>query len=130
MEELQYGINQAKNAKGMPGVYKLGGWYETASFADLHLGLDPAGVPVSLASPASASPLNHQGNWGIYGVADQMVWRSAEDPDRNIDVFLRPMFTPLQDRNLINALYKPATRPTCSPVTICVSRSMWNRQSL
>ena len=29
-----------------------------------------------------------------------MIWR-AEDPDRNINVFVRPMFTPLQDRNLI-----------------------------
>ena len=30
-----------------------------------------------------------------------MIWRS-EDPDRNINVFVRPMFTPLQDRNLID----------------------------
>jgi porin len=101
MEELQYGINQAKNAKGMPGVYKLGGWYETASFADLHLGLDPAGVPVSLASPASASPLNHQGNWGIYGVADQMVWRAQKGP-QSLNVFLRAAASP-SDRNLVES---------------------------
>lgn len=30
-----------------------------------------------------------------------MIWR-AEDPDRNINAFLRPMFTPLEDRNLIS----------------------------
>src|SRR6202035_5249931 len=78
MEELQYGINQAKDAKGMPGVYKLGGWYATTSFADLHFGLDANMMPVSLASPANAFPLTHQGNWGIYGVADQMIWRAQK----------------------------------------------------
>ena len=31
-----------------------------------------------------------------------MVYRFADDPDRNINVFLRPMVTPLQDRNLIS----------------------------
>ena len=30
-----------------------------------------------------------------------MIWRGA-DPDRNINVFVRPMFTPLEDRNLIS----------------------------
>src|SRR5450432_799212 len=99
MEELQYGINQAKNAKGMPGVYKLGGWYATTGFADLHFGLDPAGVPVSLASPASASPLTHQGNWGIYGVADQMIWRAQKGP-QSLNAFLRAGSSP-SDRNLV-----------------------------
>jgi hypothetical protein len=30
-----------------------------------------------------------------------MIWRAA-NPDRNLNVFLLPMFTPLEDRNLIN----------------------------
>ena len=100
MEELQYGINQAKDAKGMPGVYKLGGWYATMSFPDVHLGLDTAGMPVSLASPASAGPLTHQGNWGIYGVADQMVWR-AQKGAQSLNAFLRAGASP-SDRNLLS----------------------------
>ncbi len=40
MSELQYAVNQEKNAKGLPGIYKLGGWYATADFADQHYGLD------------------------------------------------------------------------------------------
>ena len=99
MEELQYGINQAKDAKGMPGIYKLGGWYATTSFADLHFGLDPAGMQVSLASPASVSPLDHQGNWGIYGVADQMIWRAQKGP-QSLNAFLRAGAAP-SDRNLV-----------------------------
>ncbi len=40
------------------------------------------------------------GDYAFYGVADQMLYR-FEDPDRSINFFVRPMFTPLQDRNLI-----------------------------
>ena len=98
--EVQYGINQEKDAKGMPAVYKLGGWYATTSFPDVHLGLTAAGTPISLASPLSASPLNHMGNWGIYGVADQMVWRAGNGP-QSLNAFVRGGASP-SDRNLIS----------------------------
>ena len=42
------------------------------AFADLHFGLDPAGMQVSLASPASASPLTHQGNRFVKAKAQQL----------------------------------------------------------
>ncbi len=99
MEELQYGINQAKDAKGLPAVYKLGGWYATTSFPDVHFGLSAMGVPVSLASPASAFPLMHQGNWGIYGVVDQMIWRAQKGP-QSLNTFFRAGASP-DDRNLV-----------------------------
>jgi len=98
ISELQYAVNQSKNAVGMPGVYKLGSWYETADFADQHFGLDAAGNVVSLANPAAAGPLNHRGDWGIYGVADQMVWRSDK---RSLNLLIRGGFSP-SDRNLIS----------------------------
>jgi porin len=97
--EVQYGINQEKDAKGMPVVYKLGGWYASTSFPDVHFGVTAAGVPVSLASPASVGPLNHQGNWGIYGVADQMVWRAGKGP-QSLSAFMRAGASP-SDRNLV-----------------------------
>ena len=31
-----------------------------------------------------------------------MIWRSKDDANRNINIFVRPMFTTLQDRNLIS----------------------------
>ncbi len=98
MGEAQYAINQGKKAIGLPGVYKLGVWYETADFADQHYGLDALGNVVSLADPTVVDPLNHQGNWGIYGVADQMVWRSGK---RSMNLFLRGGASP-SDRNLIS----------------------------
>ena len=98
MSELQYAVNQEKNAKGLPGVYKLGGWYATTDFADQHYGLDGAGMVVSLANPAAVGPLFHRGDWGIYGIADQMVWRADKT---SLNLFLRGGFAP-SDRNLIS----------------------------
>ena len=78
MGELQYAINQDKKAAGLPGVYKLGGWYATTDFADQHYGVDAASNVVSLAAPTAVGPLYHMGNGGIYAVVDQMVWRATK----------------------------------------------------
>jgi porin len=98
MGELQYAINQGKDAVGLPGVYKLGAWYATADFNDLHYGLDASGTQVSLGVDSNATPLTHKGNSGIYGVADQMVWRGKES---SLNLFLRGGFAP-SDRNLVS----------------------------
>jgi porin len=98
MGEAQYAVNQDKKAIGLPGVYKLGVWYETADFADQHYGLDAFGNVVSLADPAVVDPLNHRGDWGVYGVADQMVWRGGKS---SVNLFVRAGATP-SDRNLIS----------------------------
>ncbi|MGB0086003.1 MAG: carbohydrate porin [Rhodomicrobiaceae bacterium] len=98
MGELQYSVNQVKDAAGLPGVYKLGSWYATTDFADQHFGVNGAGVVVSLADPTAVGPLNHSGNWGFYGVADQMVWREDK---RSLNLFLRGGVSP-SDRNLVS----------------------------
>jgi porin len=98
MGELQYSINQAKDAAGLPGVYKLGGWYATTDFADQHFGVNAAGGVVSLADPTAVGPLNHSGNGGLYAIADQMVWRAGA---RSLNLFARGGVAP-SDRNLIS----------------------------
>ena len=98
MGELQYAINQDKKSLGLPGVYKVGAWYATADFADQRYGLDAGGAIVSLASPAVTDPLNHRGNWGIYGVADQMVWRNGPS---SLNLFVRSGVSP-SERNLLS----------------------------
>ena len=81
----------------LPGTYKFGGWYDSEDFDDQEY--DNLGLP--LASPLSDGvPAKHQGNYSLYAVGDQMIWR-AKDPNQNLSVFVRPMFTSLQDRNLI-----------------------------
>jgi porin len=88
----------ADQGEPLARTYKLGFWYDTERFDDLRF--DSSGQ--SLASPASnGNPQTHGGDYGIYAVADQMVWRSFSEPDRNINVFVRAMGAPQADRNLI-----------------------------
>ncbi len=103
--EIQYAypalgsMVNAGEAEPLARVYRLGVWYNSENFADE--AYDNTGL--SLASPASnGDPLYHHGNWGIYAVADQIVWQSARDPDQNVNVFVRAMGSPQGDRNLIS----------------------------
>lgn len=61
------------------GSYKLGGWYQTGSFAD-------PGVPA----------LAHRDDWGLYAIADRTLW-----PARGVHGFVRVGGAPA-DRNLVS----------------------------
>jgi porin len=88
----------ANQAEPLARTYKLGVWYDTESFADQQF--DNGGL--SLANPASSGlPLQHHGDFGIYAVADQLVWVDPEESDRTINLFARAMGAPQADRNLI-----------------------------
>jgi porin len=104
--EVQYALNQPSNgdmdtgkkASGLPGTYKFGGWFDTASFPDQRFGTDG----LSLADPASnGNPTMRRHNWSLYGVFDQALWRPDPDGARTIGVFARVMGGP-GDRNLIS----------------------------
>jgi porin len=103
--ELQYAYGSSASGKPnpdgpLPGVYKLGAWYDSYKFADQQY--DNIGLP--LASPLSdGAPAQHHGDFSLYGVIDQMIWRSKDDANRSLNVFFRPMFTPYEDRNLVSA---------------------------
>lgn len=102
--EVQYAINQpavgdmAKEgeSEGLPGTYKLGVWYDTASFPDQRF--DNTGV--SLAVSATHIPAMHQGNYSVYGVADQTVWHPDPQDPQSVAVFARAMGAP-PDQNMI-----------------------------
>lgn len=98
MSEVRYEVNQQADATGLAAAYKLGGWVHSVDFADQRFGLDSTGAPVSLASPAAVASLKHAGDWGAYGVIDQMLWRSGT---RSISVFARGELAP-PDRNLVS----------------------------
>ena len=77
----------------LPGTYKLGAWYSTSPFADRRF--DTAGAP--LASPASNGvPATHSPGYGVYAIADQMIWRPAKSDDdaRGLAVFAEIMAAP------------------------------------
>jgi porin len=95
MAEADYKTNTGENAAGLPGTFKLGGFYHTAKFEDFETGK------------------SHRGDYGFYAVADQAVYREpcrccAKDPtdggDKNeqgLNVFARVGGAP-EDRNIVS----------------------------
>ncbi|MCY0387017.1 carbohydrate porin [Robbsia sp. Bb-Pol-6] len=104
--ELQYAVNppgdgqtagESGGGSGLPGVYKAGFWYNTGSFNDQRT--DATGL--SLADPASSGiAAVHRGDYSVYALVDQMVWRPDAARPRSIGVFARVMAAP-GDRNLV-----------------------------
>ena len=81
-------------------TYKLGAWYDKESFADLHT--DNTGLPLADAQQHRAAPGRMTATSRLYAVADQMVWRQEDNPNRSVSVFGRVMGTPQGDRNLVD----------------------------
>jgi porin len=96
--ELEYSFDQGPAASTWLSDVKLGGWYHSASFPDLHV--DTMGI--SLADPRSNSnPALHQGNYGPYLIFDKMLWQPPNGGTRGVAGFLRVGGAP-GDRNLLN----------------------------
>jgi porin len=103
--ELQYSYpalgSMVEPGAGAPlgHTYRIGAWYDTESFDDLRY--DNTGIPLA-ASNSTGVPLPHHGNVSIYAVADQMIWRQEDNPNRSVSVFGRVMGTPQGNRNLVD----------------------------
>jgi porin len=89
ISEFDYLLNQAKDATGLPSMYKLGFWYDTANYADFRY--DTTGRLLNLAG-SNGLPSQHDGIWNIYGLIDQTVWKN--DAGQAISVFLRGGVSP------------------------------------
>ncbi len=89
---------RAAGAAGLPGTYKLGGWYNSEDFDDQRLD----GNGVSLASASSTGdPKQHAGNWGVYAIMDQLLYRKPKTDNGGLGVFARVMGAP-GDRNEVS----------------------------
>ena len=99
MAEADYAVNQGKDAKGIPATFKFGGWYHSSSrFADQRF--DNMGL--SLAAPFSdGAPLNHHGDWGLYGIVDATVYQVPGGNGAGLSAFARVAGAP-DDQNLIS----------------------------
>lgn len=87
--EAQYSYNQEKDAKGLPGVIKVGYLHHFESFPNFN-------QPVV---PGSAATL--QGDDSVYGIIDQTIYRKPGTADQGAAVFFRVSASPA-DRNLID----------------------------
>lgn len=91
MGEAQYWLDLAREigpdtAPSLPGTWKIGGLYDSGRFPDPRY--DSAGG--LLASPSSTGiAATHRGNWLVYLVIDQMIWRKARGAPQTINMFVR-----------------------------------------
>lgn len=85
--EMAYKTNQSDDAKGLPGTFKLGGYYDSKSFAD------------------QLTSASHRGDYGLYAMADQLVYRepmaNKDDDPRGLGAFVRAGLAPQSDRNIV-----------------------------
>ncbi|MCK9819904.1 carbohydrate porin [Komagataeibacter oboediens] len=104
--ELQYALNPqpadmsnvTKNP-GLPGVYKLGGYYDTARFPDYRY--NNMGQALGGPNDTTGIPRWDRGNWMVYGIIDQMIWRPSIQSARSLGIFVRATGNG-GDRNLIS----------------------------
>lgn len=105
--EAQYALNQplapgaaagASKPLGLPASYKIGAWYDTAAFPDQRL--DTAGIARASAA-SNGNPKMRKGNYSVYGVADQGIWRPSPDSPMLVSLFARAMGS-TGDRNLVD----------------------------
>jgi porin len=96
--EAQFIWNGEKGDPGLAGKFKVGGWRHFGEFSDLRF----TAQGVSLADPTSSGmPANLSGDFGVYSVFEQRLYRVGNDLDRGIGIFARVSVSP-SDRNLID----------------------------
>src|SRR5262249_19373242 len=96
--EASWAYNWDEEASKLPGTIKVGGWYHAGRFNDQRFGVDG----LSLADPAGTGVARRRrGNYGLYAIADQMLWRVPETADQGLAGFLRVSASP-SDRNQIS----------------------------
>jgi porin len=103
--ELQYtypalgGMVYGDEAPPLPRVIKIGTWYDSERFSDESIATNG----VSLVAPSSSGiPQQLRCDWSVYAVMDQMLWVAPEELDRTLNMFVRAMGTPQDDRNLVD----------------------------
>ena len=92
MTEIQYAVNQpavgdttsSQTSTGLPGTYKLGFWYDSGTFPNYETGTEV------------------RGDYSIYAVADQMIWRPDPQSTQSLNFFTRLMGSPRSDRNFVD----------------------------
>jgi porin len=91
--EFWYNVGEAKPSAPLPGTYKIGAWVHTGSFQDQSR--NPFGSPLPFSNLVAA---RYRGDFAVYGIADQMIWRKPGSKDEGFSLFGLIMKAP-DDRN-------------------------------
>jgi porin len=79
---LEIGWLPGQGADEKPGEYKLGVYYDSSQAPDVFF--DSKGLPAGLTGGSFA---RHNGRWGAYALATQMVYREAHSKQRGLTLF-------------------------------------------
>jgi len=85
--ELVYHYGDVVDSETMPGTYKLGWWYHSDEFDDVR------------DTDENGDALEHDGNYGVYFIADQMLLPG--EGDTGLGAFIQIGGVP-DDRNLVD----------------------------
>lgn len=90
--EVKWQHNHEKNATGLPGEFKIGGWFDNDYFDDLRY--DTQGVSLEddgtlSGQPSNGEPRSHHYNGGVYFNIDQKLWREKPDSDEGLGAYCR-----------------------------------------
>ena len=92
--EVRYKYNQQGQ---LPGEVKVGGWNHFGSLPDQRF--DSGGLPIAVTGNPGR-PID--GDWGIYGIIDQLIWRLPGSEDaKGVGLFGRVMGAP-SAQNLVD----------------------------
>jgi porin len=94
--EFWYSAGEAKPSAPLPGTYKIGAWVHTGAFQDQSR--NPFGAPLPFSTRAAS---RYRGDFAVYAVADQMIWRRKGSKDEGVSLFGLIMGAP-SDRNREN----------------------------
>lgn len=99
MSEVQYRYGQEKDATGLAGAWRLGGFHRLGRFDDLRF--DRTGLVLSHPE-SSGTARRLRGASGLYGVVDHQIWRpEGGTRDDGIAVYARLSASP-SDRSHID----------------------------
>ena len=99
--ELGYKLNQRRDAKGLPGNYKVGWQFHTGIFDNNHLNATGASLAV-----AGGTGREQRGNSAFYVMMDQMLTQESDKGSGRycgLSMFLKFTATPNQDVNLVSS---------------------------
>ncbi len=93
--EVVYSPEFTWGDRTLPGYYKFGGWYNSASVNNVTMSSDTGR---NFNNPVNTT---YKGQYAVYGLYDQTLFREANSTTQGLNAFTRVTYNPQTERNLI-----------------------------
>lgn len=93
--EVVYSPEFNFGGSALPGYYKLGGWYNSTSVNNVTMSSESGR---SFNNPTNTT---YRGQYAVYGLYDQTLYREANSTTQGLNAFTRVTYNPQTERNLI-----------------------------